>query len=163
MIREQATITAVRDNILVRELVLVLEGQYINMSRDSKLQNSFEKIFTLEGCTGPRRTEFCFWGKELLKPSLHRYNGPAGCPWAWFGMLCVDNTQVGVNFRCLLESHDSRGLEAQVSLEVLGNFSNHTLEWQLVLLKWNMISKLFCCLFSLLSFSLSLLIYMYNV
>ena len=52
--------------------------------------------------------------------------------------LGVDGAQVGVlkqtnkvSLTCLLESHDSRGLESQVSLEVLGNFSHQTLEGKL--------------------------------
>ena len=50
----------------------------------------------------------------------------------------MDGTQVGVlkqtnkvSLTSLLESHDSRGLEPEVSLEVLGNFSHQTLEGQL--------------------------------
>ena len=49
----------------------------------------------------------------------------------------MDGAQVGVlketnkvSLTSLLESHDSRGLESKVSLEVLGNFSHQTLEWQ---------------------------------
>ena len=52
--------------------------------------------------------------------------------------LGMDSAQVGVlkqtnqvSLTGLLESHDSRGLESQISLEVLGNFSDQTLEWQL--------------------------------
>ena len=52
--------------------------------------------------------------------------------------LGVDGAQVGVlkktnkvSLTSLLEGHDSRGLESEVSLEVLGNFSHQTLEWQL--------------------------------
>ena len=52
--------------------------------------------------------------------------------------LGVDGAQVGVleetnevSLRGLLESHDSRGLEPQVSLEVLGDLSHQTLEGQL--------------------------------
>ena len=52
--------------------------------------------------------------------------------------LGVDGAQVGVlketnqvSLRGLLESHDSRGLEAEVSLEVLGNLSDQALEGQL--------------------------------
>ena len=52
--------------------------------------------------------------------------------------LGMDGAQVGVlketnqvSLRGLLESHDSRGLETEVSLEVLGNFSDKTLEGQL--------------------------------
>ena len=52
--------------------------------------------------------------------------------------LGMDGTQVGVlkqtnqiSLTGLLESHDSRALESQVSLEVLGNFSHQTLEGQL--------------------------------
>ena len=48
-----------------------------------------------------------------------------------YDTLGIDGTQVGVFkktkqviLRCLLESHDSRGLEAPVSLEVLDNFSH---------------------------------------
>ena len=49
--------------------------------------------------------------------------------------LGVDGAQVGVleepnkvSLTCLLESHDSRWLEPQISLEVLCNFSHQTLE-----------------------------------
>ncbi len=52
--------------------------------------------------------------------------------------LGVDGAQVGilketnkVSLRSLLESHDSRGLESKVSLEVLGDFSDETLEGEL--------------------------------
>ena len=52
--------------------------------------------------------------------------------------LGMDGAQVGVlkqtnkvSLTSLLEGHDSRGLESEVSLEVLGNFSHQTLEWQL--------------------------------
>ena len=52
--------------------------------------------------------------------------------------LGVDGAQVGVleesdqvGLAGLLQSHDSAGLESQVSLEVLGNFSDQTLEGQL--------------------------------
>ena len=52
--------------------------------------------------------------------------------------LRVDSAQVGVlketyevSLRCLLQGHDGRGLEAQVGLEVLGNLSHQTLEWEL--------------------------------
>ena len=52
--------------------------------------------------------------------------------------LGVDGAQVGVlketnqvSLRGLLEGHDSGGLEAEVSLEVLGNLTNKALEGQL--------------------------------
>ena len=52
--------------------------------------------------------------------------------------LGVDGAQVGVlketnqvSLRGLLKGHDSRGLEAEVSLEVLGNLPHETLERQL--------------------------------
>ena len=52
--------------------------------------------------------------------------------------LGVDGTQVGVleethkvGLAGLLESHDSRGLEAQVGLEVLGDLTDETLEGEL--------------------------------
>jgi len=52
--------------------------------------------------------------------------------------LCVDGGQVGVleqghevSLGGLLKGHDGRGLEAQVGLEVLSNFTNETLERQL--------------------------------
>ena len=52
--------------------------------------------------------------------------------------LGMDGAQVGVlketnqvSLRGLLESHDSRGLEAEVSLEVLGNLTDKALEGQL--------------------------------
>merc|ERR1712131_522034 len=52
--------------------------------------------------------------------------------------LGVDGAQVGVlkqadevSLRSLLQGHDSAGLESQVSLEVLGNLTDQTLEGQL--------------------------------
>ena len=52
--------------------------------------------------------------------------------------LGMDGAQVGVlketnqvSLRGLLESHDSRGLETKVSLEVLGNLTDKALEGQL--------------------------------
>merc|ERR1712213_230381 len=52
--------------------------------------------------------------------------------------LGVDGAQVGifektnqVSLRSFLESHDGRRLETQVSLEILGDFSDETLEGQL--------------------------------
>ena len=52
--------------------------------------------------------------------------------------LGVDGAQVGVleqtnqvSLAGLLQSHDGGALEAQVSLEVLGDFTHQTLEWQL--------------------------------
>ncbi|KAH3669845.1 hypothetical protein OGATHE_002657 [Ogataea polymorpha] len=51
--------------------------------------------------------------------------------------LSVNSTQVGVlkegnevSLNGLLQSTDSRGLESQVGLEVLCNFSDQSLEWQ---------------------------------
>lgn len=52
--------------------------------------------------------------------------------------LSVDSAEIGI-FKerdkvCLhgfLESADGRGLEAEIGLEVLSNFTNKTLEWQL--------------------------------
>jgi len=50
----------------------------------------------------------------------------------------VDGSQVGifeegdeVSLSSLLKSHDGRGLEAEIGLVVLGNFTNETLERQL--------------------------------
>ena len=52
--------------------------------------------------------------------------------------LGVDSAQVGVlkqtnkvSLGRLLESHDGRGLESQIGLEVLGDFTDQTLEGQL--------------------------------
>merc|ERR1712131_550422 len=52
--------------------------------------------------------------------------------------LGVDGAQVGVlkqadevSLRSLLEGHDSAGLETQISLEVLGDLTDQTLEGQL--------------------------------
>jgi hypothetical protein len=51
--------------------------------------------------------------------------------------FCVDGTQVGilkktnqVSLASFLESHDGGALESEISLEVLGDFSYQTLEWQ---------------------------------
>ena len=50
----------------------------------------------------------------------------------------MDGAQVGifkqgneVGFNGLLESTDGRGLEAEVRLEVLSDFTDETLEWEL--------------------------------
>jgi len=52
--------------------------------------------------------------------------------------LGMDSAQVGVleethqvSLRGLLQSHDGRALEAQISLEVLGDLTDQALEWQL--------------------------------
>jgi hypothetical protein len=52
--------------------------------------------------------------------------------------LCMDRTQIGilkkthkVSLGCFLECKNSMALETKISLEVLGNFSNKSLEWQL--------------------------------
>lgn len=52
--------------------------------------------------------------------------------------LSVDSAEIGifkerdkVCFHRFLESADGRGLEAEIGLEVLSNFANETLEWQL--------------------------------
>lgn len=52
--------------------------------------------------------------------------------------LGVDGAQVGVlkktdqvSFAGLLKSHDGRALESEFSLEVLGDFSDQALEWEL--------------------------------
>jgi len=52
--------------------------------------------------------------------------------------LGVDGTEVGVleetdevSLGCFLQGHDSRGLESEVSLEVLGDLTNETLEGEL--------------------------------
>ena len=52
--------------------------------------------------------------------------------------LGVDGAQVGVleqtdevSLASLLKGHDSRALEAEISLEVLSNFTYQTLEWEL--------------------------------
>ena len=52
--------------------------------------------------------------------------------------LGVDGAQVGVleetnqvSLRSLLQGHDGRALEAQVGLEVLGDLTDQTLEWEL--------------------------------
>lgn len=51
--------------------------------------------------------------------------------------LGVDGAQVGVfeksdqvSLASLLEGHDSRALEPQVGLEILGDFTDETLEWE---------------------------------
>jgi len=50
----------------------------------------------------------------------------------------MDGSQVGVfeetnevSFSSLLEGHDGGGLESEISLEVLGDLSDETLEWEL--------------------------------
>merc|ERR1719483_774900 len=50
----------------------------------------------------------------------------------------MDGAQVGileqsnqVGLGSLLKGHDSRGLETQVSLEILSDFADQTLEWEL--------------------------------
>ena len=52
--------------------------------------------------------------------------------------LGVDGAQVGVfeeadqvSFGGFLKSHDSRALESEIGFEILGNFSDQSLEWKL--------------------------------
>ena len=52
--------------------------------------------------------------------------------------LGMDGAQVGVleetdqvSFRCLLQGHHGGALESQICLEILGNFTDQALEWQL--------------------------------
>ncbi|MCG8622062.1 MAG: hypothetical protein MJE68_08735 [Proteobacteria bacterium] len=52
----RATITALRQNISLWEGVLVLKGNCIAREITNKL---FREYFTLGGCGGPERTEFC--------------------------------------------------------------------------------------------------------
>ena len=97
-------------------------------------------IFLIEICLWPlKRAWFChlYIGMDLSSLSTDAAGkldilGHDG------NSLGVDGAQVGVfketdkvGLGCLLQSHDSWGLEAKVSLEILGNFTDQTLEWQL--------------------------------
>jgi histone H3 len=44
--------------------------------------------------------------------------------------VCVFEEADKVSFRSLLQGADGRTLETQISLEILGNLTDETLEWQ---------------------------------
>ena len=82
------------------------------------------------------------WDKNPMSVCLSTFStdaaGKLDVLWHNGDTLGVDGAQVGifektnqVSFRCFLESHDGARLETQVSLEVLGNFTDKTLEGQL--------------------------------
>ena len=83
---------------------------------------------------------FCCWYREVDSLSSLATDSPGQLDVLGHDgdTLGVDGAQVGVleqtdevSLAGLLESHDSRGLEPEVSLEVLGDLSHQTLEGQL--------------------------------
>ncbi len=95
--------------------------------------------FSFEGCGGPVEDR-CFGvvGGNCLSPLATDTAGQLDVLGHDGHTLGVDSAQVGVleethkvSLTGLLQSHDSRALEAQVSLEVLGDLTDKTLEGQL--------------------------------
>ena len=98
------------------------------------------EYFSLGGFGGPERTGFwCFWGwGDCLSPLTTDTTGQLDVLGHDGHTLGMNGTQVGVleetnqvSLASLLQGHDSRALEAQVCLEVLGDLTDQTLEGQL--------------------------------
>ena len=94
-------------------------------------------FFFLRGNCGPKKGQSC-----CLRENLSSLSTDAASKLNVLGHDCdtlgVDGAQVGVfekankvSFGSFLEGHDSGRLESQVSLEILGDFTNKALEWQL--------------------------------
>ena len=86
-------------------------------------------------CKGP---SWVVWVRNFLSPLTTDSAGKLDVLGHDGHTLGMDGTQVGVlkqtnqvSLRSLLQSHDSRALETQISLEVLGNLPHQTLEGEL--------------------------------
>ena len=85
-----------------------------------------------------KRPSFCVEKRNFLSPLATDTTGKLDVLGHDGHTLGVDGTQVGVlketnqvSLRSLLQGHDGGALESQISLEVLGNLTDQTLEWQL--------------------------------
>ena len=78
---------------------------------------------------------------KFSKRNLSTFSSDSSCQldvlWHDGDPLCVDGAEIGVfektdqvSFWGFLQSCDSSRLESQVSLEILGDFTNQSLEWQ---------------------------------
>eukprot|EP00956_Cyclotella_meneghiniana_P023448 scaffold45673_cov70-Cyclotella_meneghiniana.AAC.3 len=74
----------------------------------------------------------------MLKNALREYDGQAGCPTHDSHTLGMDGAKVGVleetnkiGLGSLLEGKHGRSLESQVTLEILGDLPDQTLEGEL--------------------------------
>ena len=82
-----------------------------------------------------KRSQISFGNLSTLSTDT---SGQLDILWHDGDTLGVDGAQVGVleesdevSLSSLLESHDSGRLESEISLEVLSNLTNKSLEWQL--------------------------------
>ena len=85
-----------------------------------------------------RGRDVCLSSGERLGALTADAAGKLDVLWHDGDTLGVDGTEVGVleeanevGLGCLLEGKDGRGLETKVSLEVLGDLADETLEWEL--------------------------------
>lgn len=85
-----------------------------------------------------KKARCCFWWVNFLSPLATDTAGQLDVLGHDGHTLGVDGAQVGVlkqtnqvGLGSLLQGHDSRGLEAKVGLEVLGDLTDETLEGQL--------------------------------
>jgi len=85
-----------------------------------------------------KKAKFYVVKRDFLGPLATDAAGKLDVLWHDGHTFGMDGTQVGVleqtnkvSLRGLLQSHDGRALEAQVSLEVLGDLTHQTLEGQL--------------------------------
>ena len=87
---------------------------------------------------GPKKGRYLFWS-EANHLSTFATDTASQLDVLWHNgdTLGVDGAQVGifektnqVSLASLLQSQDSWALESEISLEVLGDFTNKTLEWQ---------------------------------
>ena len=101
---------------------------------------SFLCVFVVVGiCTQAAEARpRCLSSRERLGALTTDAAGKLDVLWHDGDTLGVDGTEVGVleeanevGLGCLLEGKDGRGLETKVSLEVLGDLADETLEWEL--------------------------------
>jgi len=96
--------------------------------------------FSFLGFGGPEKDRFVggLAKTERLSPLATDTTSQLDVLWHDGDTLGVDSAQVGVlkqtnqvSLGSLLKSHDGRGLEAEIGLEVLGDFTDQTLEGEL--------------------------------
>ena len=96
-------------------------------------------VFVVDICTQAAEARpRCLSSRERLGALTTDAAGKLDVLWHDGDTLGVDGTEVGVleeanevGLGCLLEGKDGRGLETKVSLEVLGDLADETLEWEL--------------------------------
>ena len=116
----------------------------INVSLKSGLNlwvliEQLDRSYSLEVCCGPKKGRFCCFVSvgNRLSTFTTDSSGKLDVLWHNGDTFCVDGTQVSifkqtnqVSLASFLQSHNGRALESEISLEVLSNFTDQTLEWE---------------------------------